>query len=180
MRLLLIQVLMGLEHVHACHLTHLDIKPANILLRKALNGRDAASVDAALGHLGLARVGGMELEEPHGSAGFMPPEVVLASPASPVHAHASMDIWSMGILMLELAGWHGLASMTVSEVQAALRDGRLATHLQNGLLACKPEYARLCAACLRRSPQNRPTAAELLQRVKHLRAQIKPRQTACW
>jgi serine/threonine protein kinase len=107
MRLLLTkQVLMGLEHVHACDLVHMDLKPESILLRKALDGRDAATVDAAVGDLGLARAVGSLLPQPHGTAGFMPPEVAFVTPASPRRAHASMDVLSMGLLMLELAGWH--------------------------------------------------------------------------
>jgi hypothetical protein len=37
-----------------------------------------------------------------------------------------------------------------------MQDGRMATHLQRGLLACEPEYAHLCAGCL----EDSRTAAE--------------------
>jgi serine/threonine protein kinase len=72
MRLLLIkQVLTGLEHVHACDLAHIDLKPGNMLLLEALDGRDAATVDTAVGDLGLARAVGTLLLQPHGTAGVV-------------------------------------------------------------------------------------------------------------
>jgi serine/threonine protein kinase len=154
MRLLLIeQILMGLDHVNACDLVHMDLKPANILLRTALSGSDASTVDVAVGDLGLALAAGTLLQDPHGTAGFMPPEVALLSPTTPRRVHASMDIWSVGISLLELAGCHEVAAMTVPEVQESLQNGRVALHLQTALLTCEPEYARLCADCLKRRPE---------------------------
>jgi hypothetical protein len=107
----------------------------------------------------------------------MPPEVACATAAAPKRVHASMDIWSVGIVLLELAGWHGLGPLSVPQVQAKMRDGSLASFLQGGLLVCEPTYARLIADCLKLRPESRPTAGALLQRVKHMGRMLNAQRT---
>jgi serine/threonine protein kinase len=151
------QVLTGLEYLHSQRILHRDIKPGNILL----NEKGAVK----LCDFGISSLYG---EEDHslqttvvGTSRFMSPERLRAKP----YGRAS-DIWSFGLVMLEL--WKGeipfkdcesIVSLVITVEETPLDDlisgiGSTSTNLRDVLLGClqqAPEK-RMPASILRLAP----------------------------
>ena len=87
------QLLAGLQAVHAAHLVHRDVKPANILLDATGKGRP----HAYLSDFGIA----IDLEGPrltetgmvHGTPGYLAPELMNLGEASP-----AVDLFAVGMV----------------------------------------------------------------------------------
>ncbi|CAO3594755.1 unnamed protein product [Absidia cylindrospora] len=110
-----IQVLEGIEHMHAQGIYHRDIKLENILL-KALNDDNEDAFDCKVADFGLATRERMSMEFGCGSTTYLAPEhfsndeedsaddeddVIAGQELKPYDAAAS-DVWSLGILLLAL------------------------------------------------------------------------------
>jgi serine/threonine-protein kinase len=153
----------GLAHLHARGVVHRDVKAANLMVRP---DGTAVWID-----LGLASVGG-EASEGQGSVHTMPPEQIAEEPVG-----APADVYSLGaVLYRAVAGRYPFHSANVVEV--------LAQHRQAPMPPLPPE-ARLPAPVqavlvpllermLAKSPEERPSAAEVAQTLRQLVPHAEP------
>ncbi|XP_010450545.1 PREDICTED: mitogen-activated protein kinase kinase kinase 1-like isoform X3 [Camelina sativa] len=143
------QILDGLEYLHDKGCVHRDIKCANILV-----GTNGA---IKLADFGLAKVSN-DMKSPKGTPFWMAPEVI--NPKLRNDGYGSpADIWSLGCTVLEMCTGQTPYS-DIEPVRALFRIGR-------GTLPDIPDTLSLDARdfilkCLKVSPAERPTAAELL------------------
>ncbi|KNC49879.1 STE/STE11 protein kinase [Thecamonas trahens ATCC 50062] len=143
------QVLLGLEYLHENGIVHRDIKCANILIAPAqqtiIKLTDFGADDV---------VGGAALVQGH--AVFMAPEVVLQQPYN-----SRCDIWSVGCVAIELLTGRPPWS-EFSPVTALFKIGKSndSPKYPEGLSAAGIDFLNLC---FRRDPNQRPSAADLLQ-----------------
>jgi serine/threonine protein kinase len=114
-----IDVLRGLDALHASHVVHRDVKPANVVLREAADGsRRAVLIDLGVGRLlaSPAMAGGdylismdAEITPADGVVGtpeYMAPEQVLSCRS----ANAAADVYAVGaVLYRAVAGAHPFA-----------------------------------------------------------------------
>ncbi|WP_428265622.1 serine/threonine-protein kinase PknK [Haliangium sp.] len=106
-----LQVLTGLDHLHAHNVIHRDLKPRNILLSAPLTGPEAAGhglPEVVLSDFGISKVGDFDdsirLDQVFGSMRYLAPELVLGQPADP-----RSDLYMLGIVLYELlTGTHPL------------------------------------------------------------------------
>jgi serine/threonine protein kinase len=141
----------ALADIHRAGLAHRDLKPANIMLTGAgprvLDFGIARPEDATA----ITRVGAVV-----GTPGFMSPEQARGDLAGPAG-----DVFSLGsVLVFAATGKEpfggGATADTLRRVERARPDLDSVTDR---------ELRELLAACLRRDPDQRPTAAELLERL---------------
>ncbi|EFC85817.1 serine/threonine protein kinase [Parafrankia sp. EUN1f] len=150
-RRLLAQVAEGLAAVHEAGIVHRDVKPENVLI-----DRSGATAVARLTDFGLARVAGdsslTRSSRLMGTMAYLAPELAAARPPTP-----AVDVYSFGVLAYELfAGRRPFDA----DNEAAL----MLAHLQQ-----RPERPadlpgplwRAVERCLRKDPEERPSAAEL-------------------
>ncbi|MBG0819182.1 serine/threonine protein kinase [Planomonospora sp. ID91781] len=160
------QVLGALRAVHAKGILHRDVKPSNVLV----TGERAVLTDFGLaaleGEVSITQAGIVL-----GSAGYIAPERVLGSKASP-----AADLWSLGATLytaVEGRGLHGrrtaaaaLAALTSGEPIPMEKAGPLAPVLR-GLLTIDPAtrldpvraslmLARVAAGGIAEEPLSRP------------------------
>ena len=145
-------ILAGLEAMHAVGVGHLDVKPSNVILR------DEST--AVLVDFGLS---GRHLRPGCGTLEYCAPEILGIQPPSPATPGAA-DMYAFACTAFELLTGTLLFDAddeTVLMNQHLMHDGwpdKLT------VLAGTPELANLCvvlAACLRRDPGARPSAAEV-------------------
>jgi len=162
-----LQMLEGLAYLHESNIVHRDIKPENILLDH--NGIikyvdfGAAKVIA---RQGKTRGGGAtsavrtNLNSMTGTPMYMSPEVITGSGGG---RHGSIDIWSLGCVVLEMATgrrpWANLDNeWAIMWNIAAGHPPQLPAPDQLG-----QSGVDFLKKCFERDPGIRPTAAELLQ-----------------
>jgi hypothetical protein len=156
--------LAGLGAMHGVGLAHLDLKPANVILR---NGREAVLVD-----FGLA---GRHLRPGCGSGGFGAPEVWLAEPSALAGSPMPADLYGFGCLAYEVLTGKALfdAPSEVELISAHIaHDGfpdgvrRLAAN------AALEPLAMLLFDCLRHDPAKRPAATKVRADLRALSARL--------
>jgi serine/threonine protein kinase len=99
-------ILEGLETLHHVGIAHLDLKPENILVSRDLPPYMLSSKHFKICDLGLCVISEVPNEEIKvdtlkGTPGFISPEMVLCSPGSFIEGR-HCDMWSLGVLLLEL------------------------------------------------------------------------------
>jgi hypothetical protein len=151
-----IQILQGLSYLHRNYIMHGDLKPGNILI-------DVFDV-VKLADFGATRlltdtVKGIQHRFSLGTVKYMAPETLLYGITT-----LEADIWSLGCTLYHLATgevpWKGNENpwSILKEFQA----GRIFdTEALDGC-AIAPEAIQLIRSCLKRDPEERPTAPELL------------------
>jgi tRNA A-37 threonylcarbamoyl transferase component Bud32/tetratricopeptide (TPR) repeat protein len=161
---LITEIASALFHLHsACNILHLDLKPENILFDSDMQCR--------LSDFGLSAVlpsrrewGEVKNHEDSslaGTATYMSPEHFASMKLSD-----KSDIFSFGVIMFEiLAGRYPF-------ITSSLQD------LARSILYSKPEFTmserlripqklkNICRLCLQKSPQNRPSAEDILRLLK--------------
>jgi serine/threonine protein kinase len=160
----LLEVLAGLEAMHGVGVGHLDLKPANVVLRR---GEQAVLVD-----FGLA---GKNIRPGCGSAPYAPPEVWAPATFGGVATPMAADVYSFACLAFESLTSHLLFDGD-SEMQL------IAQHMaHDGLpprlraLAADPRTAglsELLFAALRRNPRDRISVGELKQCLERIAAKL--------
>ncbi|CAJ0923262.1 unnamed protein product, partial [Mesorhabditis belari] len=83
------QILLGIHHLHAQNIVHLDIKPENVMLKKK------GEAQIKIIDFGLSRqiLPGHLIKDMVGTPEFVAPEVVNYEPLSP-----ATDMWALGVL----------------------------------------------------------------------------------
>jgi serine/threonine protein kinase len=139
----------GLRAIHEAGVVHRDIKPANIVV---VDGR-ATIIDFGIattaGASYLTRVGSLV-----GTPAFMSPEQTRGSTVGP-----ASDVFSLGsVIVYAATGRAPFDGTTDLDVYEAIREGR-----SNVDRIADPALRAIAARCLRSSPEDRPSAAEVAQ-----------------
>lgn len=176
-----LQMLEGLAYLHQSGIVHRDIKPANILLDHngvikyvdfgaamviARQGKTLAAMDHYKDGSGTGK-------EPHnqrknqksvtGTPMYMSPELVRGEASHGQSRHGSMDIWSLGCVILEMATglrpWNGVDNEWA--IMYKIAQGNQ-PHLPtpNQLSDMGIDFIK---RCFETDPSKRPSAVELLQ-----------------
>ncbi|HEY5657499.1 MAG TPA: serine/threonine-protein kinase [Myxococcota bacterium] len=155
--LVALEVVRGLEEIHALGIVHRDLKPSNILLSRT-GAAKIADFGIALGDdgPGLTQTG-----HAVGTPLYMSPEQLLGE-----RADSRSDLFSLGVLMYEMLT--GRVPFTDGEEEAG---GSLVRRMQTGryprLRSLAPEtpraLVRLVAKCLSAKPGKRPHSTTALR-----------------
>ncbi|TKY66987.1 Mitogen-activated protein kinase kinase kinase A [Spatholobus suberectus] len=142
------QIVQGLEYLHSKGLVHCDIKGANILI-----GEDGAKI----GDFGCAKSAADEAAPVGGTPMFMAPEVARGEEQGCVS-----DIWSLGCTVIEMATG-GAPWPNVADPFSVLYHIAYSSEVPEIPCFLSEEAKDFLGKCLRRNPQERWTASEVLK-----------------
>jgi eukaryotic-like serine/threonine-protein kinase len=143
---LAVQLCSALHYVHGSGMTHLDVKPRNIIM-----GASARLID-----LSIARTieEAAALTVPVGTDDYMAPEQ--CDPNAGITVGPAADIWGLGITLYEALS---------SELPFRSRDNdrwpQINLDAALSADAAPAAFIELISDCLRRRPEDRPSAREL-------------------
>src|SRR5450432_620397 len=131
-----VQVLEGLEAVHALGIVHRDVKPENVLVVATARGPILKLIDFGIAKDSIAQEAIGRLTHAGallGTPAYMAPEQI----ADPIHAGSAVDLYSVGILLFEmLTGASPFTATTLNELTEQVQSGRLRSLL--GLVPSTP------------------------------------------
>lgn len=167
LRALAAELAAALTAVHACGLTHRDVKPSNVLL-----GRDRPM----LIDFGIARAADDSRHTSTGgvigSPGYLAPEQAAGGAVT-----EAGDIFSLGAVLVFAATGTGPFEYPGEQPSAASLLYRI-VHEPPRLDGVPAELAPLIRDCLAKRPEGRPDSAELAARLRRGRAADDPRTAA--
>ena len=154
------QAAQALELLHRTGIIHRDIKPANIFLTR--NG------EVKLGDFGAARtIDGNETAGPPAPPHYRAPE------GDGRNVDGRSDIYSLGVCIFQvLAGYLPFNGMSSTEVISA-HQRKAAPDLRTIIPGISRPTAKLVAHCLAKVPEDRCTAAELIELAAKAMNQLK-------
>ncbi|RDY11785.1 Mitogen-activated protein kinase kinase kinase 18, partial [Mucuna pruriens] len=142
------QVVQGLEYLHSKGLVHCDIKGANILIGEG---------GAKIGDFGCAKRVADEAAAIGGTPMFMAPEVARGEEQG-----CASDIWSLGCTVIEMVTG-GAPWPNVADPFSVLYHIAYSSEVPEIPCFLSEEAKDFLGKCLRRNPQERWTASELLK-----------------
>ncbi|KAH9112874.1 hypothetical protein AeMF1_012870 [Aphanomyces euteiches] len=150
----------GLFYLHIQHLIHRDVKSRNILMdsvKGAKLGDFGASKEVIFGDTMTAVVGTLR---------WMAPEMMLFKPYS-----SAVDIYSFGVVLSELST-HELPYENALDAKGqALSEEAIASCVIHDMMRpsfgnCPEWFSALGMKCMAQSPEDRPTAVQIIHRLK--------------
>jgi serine/threonine protein kinase len=119
-------ILEGLECLHYIGIAHLDLKPENILVSKDVQPWMLSSKHFKICDFGLCAISAVpkeaiKVDSMRGTAGFISPEMVLLRDGCTVEGRYC-DMWSVGVILLELLGGISSKWFNIYHTQREKRD----------------------------------------------------------
>lgn len=155
----------GMEYLHEKNIVHFDLKCENLLV----NMRDPHRPVCKIGDLGLSKVKQRTLVSGgvRGTLPWMAPEL-LSGKSNMVTD--KIDVYSFGIVMWELlTGEEPYAEIHCASIIGGIVNDSLRPQIPTW---CDPEWKSLMESCWASDPAQRPSFAEVAQKLRNMAAAI--------
>lgn len=152
----------GMEYVHGRNIVHFDLKCENLLV----NMRDPQRPICKIGDLGLSKVKQRTLVSGgvRGTLPWMAPELLSGKNM----VTEKVDVYSFGIVMWELlTGEQPYGDMHCGSILGGIMNNTLRPQIPTW---CDPEWKALMESCWAADPNERPSFAEISQKLRKMAA----------